>query len=654
MLLNLFVSKFLLTSHRNKKKVAILLDILSIILCLLILNVAETKKITKIDISLILNTLLFLLIFFVLAEKKNVYSTVIRFVGINLFVTLGKSIASASLIVMLINMILQNSSTFLRSLYNFEYFRFLGWATLSLLLIILWRLLARFLINFCSNKKYKFKSNIKKIAIYGAGQKGRLLASILEKNNNVECLCFIDDDIQLQDRLIGKIIVISPSKFEKLYLGGGEFFEILIAINNITKFQINKIVNQFQKENCKLRIVNEFGNFFSEKINKTKIRDIEIEDVLGREPITPIDSLIKKCIEEKVVLITGAGGSIGGEIARQVATNLPKKILLLDSSEYLLFKIYEELIKFKKEENLNLDIIPILGSVLDRHRLDKIFGIWKPQTVYHAAAYKHVHLVEKNAMEGIRNNVIGTKNCLDISHLTGVEYFVLISTDKAVRPTNVMGLSKRICELLTIRTAMLGSTISGVATKYSIVRFGNVLGSSGSVIPIFKDQIERGGPVTVTDRNASRFFMTIKEAAQLVIQAGSMTRNMDIFILDMGEPIKIYDLALKMIELSGKEIDKGEGHNSIKVVFTGLKNGEKLNEELYINHLDVENTQHPRIKLIRVRDADHVLTEDKIQNLEYLISVGDLLSIIKEMSTVIPESKINLKDDLFLCAHGGI
>uniref|UniRef100_UPI0035A13C5D UDP-N-acetylglucosamine 4,6-dehydratase family protein n=1 Tax=Glaesserella sp. TaxID=2094731 RepID=UPI0035A13C5D len=337
-----------------------------------------------------------------------------------------------------------------------------------------------------------------------------------------------------------------------------------------------------------------------EKINLSDMKEVNIIDLLGREPVEPIPELFSKNIQDQVVMVTGAGGSIGSELCRQIIRNKPKKLILFEVSEYALYAIERDLREICTEKKLdNIEILPLLGSVQNFHKLTEIMKILRVETVYHAAAYKHVPMVEYNVVEGVRNNIFGTFYAAKAAIKAKVKSFVLISTDKAVRPTNVMGTTKRIAELcLQALAKEKGNMIDGVLneTTFSMVRFGNVLGSSGSVIPLFKKQIEQGGPITVTDPRIIRYFMTIPEAAQLVIQAGAMAKGGDVFILDMGEPVKIVDLAANLINLSGLTIKNESNPNGdIEIKFTGLRPGEKLYEELLIGDDNVEKTAHERI-----------------------------------------------------------
>jgi FlaA1/EpsC-like NDP-sugar epimerase len=383
------------------------------------------------------------------------------------------------------------------------------------------------------------------------------------------------------------------------------------------------------------------------------LHDLDMNDLLGRAAVSPDVELLEKNIRDQVVLVTGAGGSIGGELCRQIIKFSPKSLVLLDSSEHSLYLIYEELKSilvglegdrlsggyddqiFSSDFVMPIEIVPCLGSVRDKYLLQKIFIAHQPATVFHAAAYKHVPLVEQNPAEGIRNNVFGTLTCAQVSLKCGVPYFILVSTDKAVRPTNIMGASKRIAEL--VLQAMADAAIKGDhSTKYSMVRFGNVLGSSGSVAPLFSAQIAAGGPITLTHLDVKRYFMTIPEAAQLVIQAGAMAEGGDVFVLDMGEPVHIYDLAVKMIYLSGLLVkDKAHPHGDIEIKVTGLRPGEKLYEELLIGD-DPRPTDHPKIMKAHESYLSWDELEQELIKLNHALQSGDMDMIRGALKRLVP------------------
>ena len=362
------------------------------------------------------------------------------------------------------------------------------------------------------------------------------------------------------------------------------------------------------------------------RVNISDVRELEIEELLGREPIEPDETLIVKTITDKTVLVTGAGGSIGSELCRQIIHQEPKQILLFEQSESSLYEIHKELM----DKDLSVSLIPLLGSVQDDDRIKQVINHWRPQTVYHAAAYKHVPLVEHNIVEGIQNNVMGTIKTVLASIDSGAENFVLISTDKAVRPTNIMGASKRLAEMV-----LQALSSNQKSTKLSMVRFGNVLGSSGSVVPLFREQIRRGGPLTLTHKQITRFFMTIPEAAQLVLQASAMSKGGDVFVLDMGDPVKIIDLAMRMVELSGFQVkDEKNVDGDIEIKIIGLRPGEKLYEELLIDQ-DAEATEHPRIMRAKDEFLPWEALEKRISILEKNLLKNDLNAIRDSLENLV-------------------
>jgi UDP-N-acetylglucosamine 4,6-dehydratase len=425
------------------------------------------------------------------------------------------------------------------------------------------------------------------LIIYGAGVSGRQLATALAHGHEYRAVAFVDDDPSLQGLLIHGLPVHSPNALHRL-VERYEVNDVILAMPSLRHSERHRIVERLASLPVQLRTLPGLADLVSGKARVDELRQLDIEDLLGREKITPDRQLLERNIVGKVVLVTGAGGSIGSELCRQIIALGPKQLLLYELSEHALFGINNEL--QERAAAANLVIVPFLGNVQDRERLLQIMSSYRVQTVYHAAAYKHVPLVEYNVIEGVRNNLLGTWHCAEAAVKTGVERFVLISTDKAVRPTNVMGASKRMAEVV-----LQGLAERGVDTCFTMVRFGNVLGSSGSVVPLFRDQIRAGGPVTVTHPEINRFFMTISEAAELVIQAGAMARGGDVFVLDMGKPVKIVEVAHRMIQLMGLQVrDNKNPDGDIEIHFTGLRPGEKLYEELLIGN-NALGTSHPRI-----------------------------------------------------------
>ncbi|WP_312224458.1 polysaccharide biosynthesis protein [Stutzerimonas nitrititolerans] len=442
-------------------------------------------------------------------------------------------------------------------------------------------------------------NGLPRVAIYGAGAAGNQLAVALRMGRAMRPVAFIDDDSDIANRVIAGLKVYKPKHIGQMVAESGAS-EILLAIPSATRVRRREILVNLERHPLHVRSVPGFMDLASGRVRVEDLQEVDIADLLGRDSVEPDETLLAKCITGNVVLVTGAGGSIGSELSRQILRLAPKTLILLDHAEYNLYRIHREL----EQQAAEVELIPILGSVGNSQRLLSIMRTWSVTTVYHAAAYKHVPMVEHNIAEGFMNNVMGTLNCAQAAIQAGVSHFVLISTDKAVRPTNVMGSTKRLAEMalqaLSREPApvLFGepASVNQVnRTRFTMVRFGNVLGSSGSVIPLFREQIRRGGPVTVTHPKITRYFMTIPEAAQLVLQAGSMGLGGDVFVLDMGAPVRIAELAEKMIHLSGLSVrNESNPNGDIAIQFTGLRPGEKLYEELLIGD-DVTPTEHPMI-----------------------------------------------------------
>lgn len=431
------------------------------------------------------------------------------------------------------------------------------------------------------------------VLIYGAGTTGRQLAVLLKHAYRYRIRGFIDDNVKLHGTyLLGNKIYSSNdiSNLVKKY----HIKVILLAIPSASRCERKAIIDSLIPLKIKVQTIPDMEEILQGNAKIDEFREVKIEDLLGREPVLPNQELLQKNILNKTVMVTGTGGSIGSELCRQIILNEPNALILFELSEFSLYSIHQELLEIVKKNNItNTKIYPVLGNVQDIERVDRVLSHFNIDTIYHAAAYKHVPLVEYNMIEGVQNNVFGTYNVARCAAEHGVKSFVLISTDKAVRPTNVMGASKRMAELCL---QALSEQLKDSQTCFSIVRFGNVLGSSGSVIPLFRKQILKGGPITITHPDIIRYFMTIPEAAQLVIQAGAMAKGGDVFILDMGEPVKIVDLAKNLIQLSGLSVkDENNPKGDIEITYTGLRPGEKLYEELLIGGDNVRKTAHPRI-----------------------------------------------------------
>ena len=433
-----------------------------------------------------------------------------------------------------------------------------------------------------------------RVLIYGAGSAGRQLAAALKTSPEMVVVGLLDDDDRLHGQVLNGLKIYDPASMLAL-VAKLRVTQVFLAIPSASRARRNEILELVRAAHVQVRTLPGVLALVQGEVQVSDLKELDIEDLLGRDPVPPNPLLLAKNISNKVVMVTGAGGSIGSELCRQIVMAGPSVLLLLEITEFALYAIEHELqMLVSKGVRPDIRVVSLLANVRDASRMDEILRTWKPDTLYHAAAYKHVPLVEHNPAEGVMNNVLGTLNTAQLAATHGVADFVLISTDKAVRPTNVMGASKRLAEMvLQAQAAVLQG--QGNKTRFSMVRFGNVLGSSGSVVPLFRQQIKAGGPITLTDERITRYFMTIPEAAQLVIQAGAMASGGDVFVLDMGEPVKIVDLAKRMVELSGLSLkDADHPSGDMAMVVTGLRPGEKLYEELLIGD-NALPTGHPRI-----------------------------------------------------------
>ncbi len=457
------------------------------------------------------------------------------------------------------------------------------------------------------------------ILIYGAGEAGQELLKGLSNSHKYSVVAFVDDDRQLTGaHIMGKKIYHTDNLLD--IVNTLDIAQVFLAVPSISRARKRKIIEKLSHISIKIKELPSLQELADEKVTVSHMRKIDILDVLDRQTVDPDEELLKKNIAHKSVLVTGAGGSIGSELCRQIIKNKPTCLVLYELSEFALYSIHQELLAKQASSNeyQDIQIVSIIGNVTDEHNLIRIFQTYHVQTVYHAAAYKHVPMVEHNPFQGVINNSRGTYHCARAAIQTDVETFVLISTDKAVRPTNVMGASKRLAELVCQALSHEATSIKPDSkTCISMVRFGNVLGSSGSVVPVFTKQIEQGLPITVTHPDVTRYFMTIPEAANLVIQAGAMAQGGEVFVLNMGEPVKIVDLAQRMIHLSGHEVkDDKHPNGDIEIVFTGLRPGEKLYEELIIGDDNVEETAHPLI----------------MQAMEHRFALAEVEQVLMELS----------------------
>ena len=518
--------------------------------------------------------------------RMGLYRAVLRYVGSKALITIAKAVSIVTLILLAL-VVMSETRGVPRSVF------FSFWI-IGLLAIGGGRIILRGYIHTYTRRKI----NKQPVAVYGAGSAGADLVKAMQLGWEYDPVAFLDDDLEKKGVEIHGVKVYSPDKIPAL-VEEKNISQVLLAMPSLPSRYKRNILEKLEIHPVHVRTLPDIADLVSGKATVSDIREVDVGEVLGREIVPPIPELIDKCIRDKNVVVTGAGGSIGSELCRQIVEYGPSKLVLYEQSEFALYKIEKELEGY----NLNLEIIAVLGSVTNAARVEMVLRSFEIHTVYHAAAYKHVPLVEHNPIEGLQNNVFGTWSAAEAAKAADVETFVLISTDKAVRPTNIMGATKRLAELVLQAMDEESNT-----TRFTMVRFGNVLDSSGSVIPLFRKQIKSGGPVTVTHPEVTRFFMTIPEAAQLVLQAGSLGKGGDVFVLEMGDSIKIYDLACSMIHLSGLEVcDEDNPDGDIAIEYTGLRPGEKLYEELLIGD-NVTGTEHPKI----MRAAEESLSWEQL------------------------------------------
>ncbi|MDR6534737.1 FlaA1/EpsC-like NDP-sugar epimerase [Variovorax soli] len=485
----------------------------------------------------------------------------------------------------------------------------------------------------------------KPLLIYGAGIAGAQTAAALSGTHDYALVGFIDDDNQKVGRTINGVKVYAYAELANVATHH-RVTDILLAVPSATRQRRNQIIERLQSLPVRIRSLPGLADLASGRVTVDDFLDLDLDDLLGREPVTSRPDFLAGALAGRVVMVTGAGGSIGGELCRQIARQTPSTLLLVDHSEYSLYKIHHELEQWALGGGSSMTLVPVLCNVCNLQRLESIYEAYHPQVIYHAAAYKHVPMVESNPGEAVINNVQGTLNLARAALKWGVDSFVLVSTDKAVRPTNVMGATKRIaeqilqslanCENNPFNEEIPGLSRSDMMTRFSMVRFGNVLGSSGSVVPLFRAQIASGGPVTVTDPEVTRYFMTIPEAVQLVLYAGAMARSGDLFVLDMGAPVRIVDLAKRMITLSGRTVrDQFRPTGDISIAFTGLRAGEKRFEELLIGQNPIP-TEHPRIILAREEFVEWPTCSQCVQRLLEAARSGERDAIVNALRTLVP------------------
>ena len=606
------------TSRINKKLLALFSDFISMCFAILLALIVSGVEFQSINLEEFLRLSWIPLLCLITFWYFGVYSSVVRYLDLSVILVLAKAIflcfalglISKFLYIYLLGYFIPRTSD---SLFSFEGW-LVGFITFSFLIVSM-RLTAHFYLS--------DRVSEKRVVIYGAGSAGIQLASALKVSKEMQPIAFIDSSPPLQETYLGGIKVLHPAKLERL-ASRGKVDEVLIAMPSASKSTLSSLLKEIENYSVKVRILPGLAELAEGKVLVSELKEVDVSNLLGRLEVEANQDLINRNIAQKVVLITGAGGSIGSEISRQVARKA-SKVILLDSNEYALYLIKKEIENLLPEAGLHA----VLGSVTNKKRITEVCKTFAVDTVYHAAAYKHVPLVEENPFEGVFNNIIGTQACVQAAIDAQVETFVLISTDKAVRPTNIMGATKRFAEM--ILQSLSDKDDVRNKTRIMMVRFGNVVGSSGSAIPLFQQQIKEGGPVTVTHPEVIRYFMSIPEAAELVIQAGALGKGGDVFVLDMGEPIKIYDLAKRLISLSGMELkDEDNPEGDIEIIFTGLRPGEKLYEELLIGDR-VSTTEHKRI----LRAEEDFLVAEEIEQYINLLQEAEKKGDVKALKEVL-------------------
>lgn len=607
----------LLKLHRSVKIVLMLLtDAIILPLCYFVavaLRLGTADVVHRNSIILAAVMACVALVFFV---RAGLYGAVIRFIELQVVLTIGVGLGVVVMAAYLVMLLFGQAGIPRTSLAIF-------WL-IAFTYVALSRFGARSLLQRFSSGRRRLRQ---KALIYGAGSEGVQLVQAMRHSQEYETVCFIDDDLTLRHKTVAGIRVYGPDEIDSL-LDRYVISMIVLAKPRLSPSRRTEIISSLAAFNVPVSVLPSIDSLVDGKISVSSIREIELEDLLGRDPVPPRPDLFARCITGRSVMVTGAGGSIGSELCRQIVSQRPRSLILFDHSEFNLYSIEREL----SNKSPDTALIPILGSVCDQALLSETLSTYPVDTIYHAAAYKHVPLVESNVVQGVLNNVMGSLSVARAAGQAAVKSCVLVSTDKAVRPTNVMGSTKRVAELV-----FQAASRQFDATCFSMVRFGNVLGSSGSVVPLFKRQIKEGGPITLTHADINRFFMLIPEAAQLVIQAGAMAEGGDVFVLDMGAPVRIIDLARKMVHLSGFSEKTPEfPHGDIEIKIVGLRPGEKLFEELLIGE-DVTRSEHPKIMRARER---MIPWRDLLPQLDMLCAscrAFDTQAVMRIIKQLVPE-----------------
>jgi FlaA1/EpsC-like NDP-sugar epimerase len=617
---------FLAWPRRLKQATVLLFDALLCVLTLwlaMCLRLETWVPVTEPLQSLALLSVLLALPVFV---RFGLYRAIFRYVGLGAFIAIGKAMTTYALVF----------AALVSGVGVAGVPRSVGVIQPLLLLVLVGgsRAAVRFGLE-AMRRRVNQRTAQDKVLIYGAGSAGRQLAAALANSADMQVMGYLDDDVRLHGQELNGIRIFGIGQLQALKARGCVSV-VLMAIPSAPQTRRNEILEHLRQYKVKVRTLPGLDALVHGRVDASDLRELDISDLLGRDPVPPHLLMLTKKIEGKVVMVTGAGGSIGSELCRQIVKSRPSMLLLVELTEFALYSIHHELVNAQNEESVHRTVlIPLLANVRDAVRMSEIMSTWKPHTVYHAAAYKHVPLVEHNPAEGVKNNVYGTLNLALQAIAHGVSDFVLVSTDKAVRPTNVMGASKRLAEMVLQAQAQAMANEGG-QTVFSMVRFGNVLGSSGSVVPLFRKQIDQGGPITLTDERITRYFMTIPEAAQLVIQAGAMASGGDVFVLDMGQPVKISYLARRMVELSGLTIkDEADPEGDIEIEVVGLRPGEKLYEELLIGDNPLR-TPHSRIMKAHEEFLPLDVLRAKLDGLSEAVDVNNVPQIRTLLKDLVP------------------
>jgi FlaA1/EpsC-like NDP-sugar epimerase len=618
-----FIVRMLDVDRSVKRAIVVAIDA---VLCIVSVWIAFSLRLGRWDLAspgIDLVIAVAMVLWFAIAVPSGVYRAIFRAVGSGTMVSLAAATGSMALPMVAVFMLFSVAGV-PRTIAILQ-------PMIFFLLLILSRIVARYLMVDLLNQR-NFSGRRRRTIIYGAGSAGQQLASSIRMEPGMALMGFVDDDPRLHGHRLDRT-TINHSRYLGDLIEQQGITDVLVALPSASRSRRKQVVGGLQRFNVHVQILPGMREIVDGQVSISDLREVEIEDLLGRDPVAPHPALLDRTIAGKIVMVTGAGGSIGGELCRQIVRLRPTHLVLVENYEFGLYAIDRELTEIACAAGVGpVSIVPELVNVADADAIARVMERWRPDTVFHAAAYKHVPLVEANIVSGARNNIFGTLHTAAAADRAGVRNFILISTDKAVRPTNVMGATKRVCELV-----LQAFAASGSATTFAMVRFGNVLGSSGSVVPLFKRQIRNGGPVTVTDKRVTRFFMTIPEASQLVIQAGGMAEGGEVYVLDMGKPMKIVDFARSMIRLSGMTVrDETNPDGDIEIAEIGLRPGEKLYEELLIGD-NPQPTAHERIMQARESFIPIDTLWRALDRLDRALARGDRRQVLDLLVELVPE-----------------